>query len=157
METNSTIVKNLFQFLQENKYHDVVKLYAKDAFFTDDVFNLSCSDSIVLMWQYLAFIFTDLHIKVVRIIETQDGAVVDWESFYQLRGKKIHNKLRSHFIIENGRILRQTDQFSFYRIARQTSGLKGWLLGWLPSVKKTMQNRLLSGFDQFSPSKSKLT
>ncbi len=147
-----TIITNLFQLLQAKKYDEVAKLYTVDAKFTDGIFMLEDAENIRKMWNYLGVIFTELTIKIVSVTETENGAIVTWESFYNLRGNKIHNKLKSEFVLINGRIDSQTDSFSFYRIARQTSGAKGVLFGWLPSVKKTIQSRMLIGFEQYNNS-----
>ena len=51
----------------------------------------------------------------------------------------MHNAIVATMTVENGKIVKHVDEFSFWRWARQALGPAGLLLGWAPPLKQTVR------------------
>ncbi len=75
----------------------------------------------------------------------------DWEAEYifSATGKKVHNKISSHFKFSDGKIIQQRDSFNFWRWSRMALGAPGYLLGWTSFLKSKVQKQAAQGLEQF--------
>jgi hypothetical protein len=145
--TPRELIENFYKLLSNKKYNSIAQLYHQDASFTDGIF--SVSGQIEGMWHFMCGIANDFTLTVKSIEQKNNIFVVNWESFYFLNGKRIHNILTSTIKLQGNKIIEQRDEFSFYRIARQTGGTKGVLLGWLPAARTAIRSKMLIAFDDF--------
>ena len=142
------IVQKLYEALSTKNHVAMSALYHPQASFTDGIFNVR-GKKIEGMWHFMGTIAQDFSLKVNSIEEKGDHFEVQWESFYKLGENKIHNVLQTKIRFQDNQIIDQQDSFSFYRIASQTGGIKGKLLGWLPAAKESIKGRMLAAFDKF--------
>ncbi|MFX7804557.1 nuclear transport factor 2 family protein, partial [Acinetobacter baumannii] len=68
-------------------------------------------------------------------------ASAQWVASYTFSatGRKVINRINANFEIEDGKITKHTDSFSFYRWSSQALGLIGILLGWTPFLQQKVQ------------------
>jgi hypothetical protein len=92
------------------------------------------------MWAMLLTRAEDFGIEVNILEDSPARARVEWVAHYTFgaTGRRVVNRIQTEMAIANGRIVRQVDQFSLWRWARQALGARGLLLGWTPMV----QNRI---------------
>lgn len=121
--------------------------YAEDARFSDPVFPDLDAAGVRGMWKMLLTSGTDLRVTFKVQEENPVHGVVTWEAFYTFSktGRKVHNIIRSEFVLRDGLIVQQRDHFDFWRWSRQALGLSGLLLGWSPLVKNKVRGIAASG------------
>lgn len=141
-------IQKLYEALSNKNHVAMSALYHPQASFTDGIFNVK-GKKIEGMWHFMGTIAQDFSLKVNSIEEKGDHFEVKWESFYKLGENNIHNVLQTKIKFQNNQIIDQQDSFSFYRIASQTGGLKGRLLGWLPAAKEAIKGKMVAAFDKF--------
>jgi len=59
------------------------------------------------------------------------------------------NHIKAGFALRDGLIVTHIDTFSFYKWARQALGISGWLLGWLPLLRKKVQATAMGKLNRF--------
>lgn len=115
--------------------------YASDASFSDPVFPSLRGAQIGIMWKALCSRSKDIKITYSILSHDSQSAKVRWDAYYTFTGtgRAIHNRIVAHLTVQNGKITRHVDSFSFWRWSRQALGLTGWLLGWTPIVKNKVR------------------
>lgn len=117
--------------------------YAENIQFSDPVFPNLVGEQAKNMWRMLCGKSKDLKVVVRDIVTTEKNGTATWEAWYTFgdTGRKVHNRVSAEFEFENGKILRHTDNFSFWKWSIQSLGPVGFLLGWSPMLlNKVRQN-----------------
>ena len=93
------------------------------------------------MWRMLLTSGRELRITYAVMEENESGGRCDWEAYYQFSrsGRSVHNVVNSDFIIKDGLILQQLDDFDFWRWSGQALGMSGMLLGWTGLVRNKVR------------------
>lgn len=132
MNSNEQLIHHFYTSFQDKNAKAMQDLYAANASFNDPVFTNLNADEVKSMWAMLIMNGKDMRLEFKDIKGTQNGATAVWDAWYTFSatGKKVHNHINASFLIENGKIVKHTDHFSFYRWASQALGLTGILLGW---------------------------
>ncbi len=120
--------------------------YHPEARFQDPVFPDLDAEEVRAMWTMLLKGGTDLKFDFDVLEEHEGGGRVRWDAYYTFSstGRKVHNRALSQFQFKDGKILWQTDSFSFWRWSRQALGPLGWLLGWTPLLRDRVRARAAS-------------
>ncbi|MCU0357894.1 MAG: nuclear transport factor 2 family protein [Cyclobacteriaceae bacterium] len=159
---NSRIIRNLYTCFQQLDADGMKSCYHDQAQFTDPVFPFLSGDKIGFMWMMLVqtlqknpgdwkLVFTDVQ-------ATAHEGSCTWEATYTftLTGRRVHNCIRAQFQFQDGKIIRHTDQFDFYRWSRMAFGITGTLLGWMSWFQKKVQRisaHRLAAFQSKHPAK----
>lgn len=119
--------------------HDAATMgacYADDARFHDPAFGDLDANQVRAMWQMLLGRSKDLRITFTLFREDESSGACEWHAHYTFAstGRKVHNIIRSEFVLRDGLIVQQRDEFGIWRWSRQALGAVGWLLGWSPIV-----------------------
>jgi len=137
MNNNERLIHHFYTSFQHKDIQAMQDCYAIEATFTDPVFtNLNASE-VRSMWAMLIKSGKDMRLEFKNIQSNEYGATAEWDAWYTFSatGNKVHNSIKASFLIENGKIIKHTDHFSFYRWAKQALGLPGLLLGWTNFLK----------------------
>lgn len=156
MDNNEQLIHHFYTSFQEKNYREMQAYYAENAMFSDPAFpNLNASQ-VRSMWQMLLQNGKDLTLNF-EVLEAKENTVkAHWDASYtfSLTGRKVLNQIDAEFEILNGKIIRHTDHFNFYRWARQAFGLTGVLIGWTPFFQRKVQQKAANNLSQFIKSKS---
>ena len=130
--------------------------YARDATFTDPVFDLRGGD-IGAMWRMLCSRGADLRVESSNLSTDGDTGSADWQAWYTFSttGRPVHNIVHSRFRFADGLIVEQIDAFDFWRWSRQALGPPGVLLGWTPLVRNKVRANARVALDRFIASERK--
>lgn len=125
--------------------------YHPDATFADAVFDLKNGKEIAAMWHYLCESGKDLSVEFSDVRADEHSGRAHWEARYTFSrtGRRIHNVIEARFEFRDGKIIRHSDEFSFWRWARQAFGLTGWLLGHTAFLKNKVRSTARSGLWRF--------
>lgn len=130
----------------------MVNLYADNIEFEDPAFGPLKRDNAKNMWRMLLKT-PDVKITASNIKADDQMGSADWiaEYTFSLTGRKVINKVHAEFQFANGKIVKHTDTFNFWKWASQAFGLKGFLLGWTSLMKNKVRQQALARLNKFQP------
>ncbi|WP_316810384.1 nuclear transport factor 2 family protein [Pedobacter heparinus] len=142
MTANEELIRHFYTSFQQQDVKAMQDCYAAEATFSDPVFSHLNGGELRAMWAMLIRNGKDMRLEFKNIKGKENGATAEWDAWYTFSatGNKVHNRIKASFLIENGKIIEHTDQFSFYRWARQALGLTGMLLGWTAFLKSKISS-----------------
>jgi ketosteroid isomerase-like protein len=132
-----------YQAFQSLDASTMAQCYHPMASFSDPVFKDLRGDQIGAMWQMLTRGAMRAKGDWSLSYEIHSGnerkALVTWTAQYSFGpGRKVVNQVTSHLAFWDGLIVRQIDEFNFWRWARQALGITGWLFGWNKRYQKAV-------------------
>ena len=115
------VLDRFYSAFQDRDWATMGACYHPDAHFSDPVFPDLDAAGVRAMWKMLLTNGTDLRIgfSVLEVV--------------------------SSFEMKNGLILRQLDEFDFWKWSRQALGTPGLLLGWSPLIKNKVRATAAKG------------
>jgi limonene-1,2-epoxide hydrolase len=151
MHNPEEIIKSFYTAFQNKDYATMQSFYANEAVFNDEVFKNLNAREVRSMWAMLIKRGTDLQVTFSNIRTNGNKASAQWEAVYSFGAKKrkVINKIQADFEFADGKIIKHTDHFSFYKWARQALGLPGLLLGWTGYLQKKVQQTALNGLQTY--------
>jgi ketosteroid isomerase-like protein len=148
--TNKQLIEKFYSSFAAGDAEGMVSCYTDDIVFKDPAFGELKGDDAKNMWRML---LKTPGIKITTHNTTADDITgsADWiaEYTFSLTGKAVINKVHADFIFSNGKIVKHTDYFSFWRWATQAFGIKGLLLGWMPFMKNKVKAQALARLRKF--------
>jgi ketosteroid isomerase-like protein len=154
MNNSEALIETFYKAFANLDAETMVACYHEDIVFEDPAFGVLKGNHAGNMWRMLCESQKgkDFNVTFSNITETTDGGSADWEAYYTFNktGRKVHNKIKAQFEINDGKIIRHTDHYSLYKWASQAFGITGILMGWTSYFQKKLQqqtNGLLSKFE----------
>ena len=132
MHPNETLLHAFYQAFQRKDYDAMKACYHPEAEFNDEVFrNLNAREA-GMMWEMLIKNGRDLKLEYAEVEAGDTSGQAVWTATYSFSKakRKVVNTIQASFQFRDGKIIRHTDRFGFYRWARQAFGIPGLLLGW---------------------------
>ncbi len=147
---NAQLIQNFYDAFAAGDAEAMVSFYADDIEFQDPAFGPLKGDSAKNMWRMLLKT-PGIKISASSIKADDQTGSADWvaEYTFSLTGRKVTNHVHAEFIFSNGKIVKHTDTFSFWKWAHQAFGLKGFLLGWTPLMKNKVRRQALARLSKF--------
>lgn len=151
MNTNEQLIHQFYRAFQNKDYKTMQSCYADDARFSDAVFQNLDAAQARAMWEMLIKRGKDLQLEYHNVQANETNGSAEWIATYTFSatGKKVINHIKANFIFKNGKIIKHTDQFDFYKWARQALGFTGLILGWTGFVKKKVRQTAMKNLDNF--------
>jgi len=149
--TNQKLITQFYTCFQNKDYKGMQECYADNATFSDPVFvNLNAAEG-KAMWEMLCVRGKDLRLEFKNIQTNGAQASAEWIAYYtfSVTGRKVVNHVNAGFLIENGKIVKHTDVFNFYKWSRQALGIPGTLLGWTVFFKKKVRQGARKSLNDF--------
>ncbi len=142
MDENQQLIEKFYTCFKNKDYKGMHSCYASTAVFNDPIFTNLDAQKIKAMWQMLLSSSNQLSIEYSLSSASEKFVYVHWNANYTFSktGKKVINRIKATFEIENGKIIRHTDNFNFYNWVKQALGLPGLLLGWTNFMKYKVRN-----------------
>ncbi len=151
MNNNQQLIEKFYTYFKNKDYKGMQACYADNAIFNDAVFKNLNAAQVKAMWQMLISAGKDLKIEFSKISSNGNTVYAHWDAYYTFSktGNKVINKIDATFEIENGQIVKHTDNFSFYTWAKQALGMTGLLLGWTDVMKNKIQTTAKENLEKF--------
>jgi len=155
MTTNEELINTFYTAFQKGDYKTMQACYHDEAIFSDPVFNNLNANQVRSMWEMFCVKSKDLNISFSNVSADDSTGRAEWIATYPFSktGNKVTNHISARFIFKDGKIIKHTDTFSFYKWASQALGMKGTLLGWTGFVKKKVQSAGLKSLNDYMNSK----
>ena len=157
METNNQqLITKFYTSFQNKDYKGMQECYADTATFSDEVFVNLNSDQVKAMWEMLCVRGTDLKLDFKNVQAQNNRASAEWEAHYTFSAskRKVINRIKAGFVIENGKIVKHTDTFDFYKWSRQALGFPGAMLGWTGFFKNAVRKGAMKSLNDFMSKKA---
>ena len=151
MTPNETLIHQFYTAFQQKDVKTMQNSYYDQAVFNDAVFINLNAQQVRAMWQMLLSRSEDMKMSFGKVKEDGDKVTAYWEAHYTFTatGKKVVNKIDAEFEIKDGKIIRHTDTFNFYKWARQAFGSGGLLLGWTNVFKEKVRQTAKKKLDDY--------
>lgn len=151
MHPNARLIEGFYRAFDAHDAGRMTACYADDVVFSDPVFTSLRGDEARAMWRMLCERGQDLRVVASRIEADDARGSAHWDADYTFSatGRPVHNRVEARFTFRDGKIVSHTDDFDLWRWAGMALGLKGKLLGWLPSVQASVRRRADAGLRAF--------
>lgn len=149
MSNAATIEK----FYSSFNAHDAVGMascYDKDIAFRDPAFGELHGDDAKGMWRMLLK-GSDVQVTCSNVVADDKTGSADWVATYTFSktGRKVVNRVHAEFEFKDGKIIKHTDTFDFWKWSRQALGISGLLLGWTGFLKSKVTAQATGRLKQF--------
>ena len=150
---NIATIERLYAAMDRHDGEAMAACYAPGATFTDPVFVGLSDGEPQDMWRMLVGRSRDMTVELVEQgADGEEWGTARWIARYTFgqTGRPVVNDVRSEFKFDPaGLIVRQRDEFDFWRWARQALGKTGLLLGWTPVLKHSVRDKARAGLAAF--------
>lgn len=151
MTANEQLITQFYTAFQQKDFKIMQNSYADNAIFNDAVFSNLNATEVRAMWQMLISRGADIKLSFGDVKQSGDHVTAYWEAHYTFTatGKKVVNKINAQFQINNGKIVKHTDNFDFYKWAKQAFGFGGFILGWTNAFKGKVRQTAKKKLDDY--------
>ena len=151
MNDNQKLIEKFYTCFKNKDYKGMQVCYGENAIFNDAVFKNLNAAQVKSMWQMLISTAKDFEVELSNISAEGKFVYAHWDAYYTFSrtGNKVINRIDATFEIENGQIVKHTDNFNFYTWGRQALGMTGLLLGWTDVMKNKIQTTAKENLEKF--------
>ncbi|MBA3631819.1 MAG: nuclear transport factor 2 family protein [Acidobacteria bacterium] len=143
MHPNDGLIENFYTSFQKLDAEAMIRCYHPDVRFSDPVFpNLSAAEA-GAMWRMLCSQAKNFEATFADVQANERTGKAHWEARYDFSatGRRVHNRIDAEFEFQDGKIIKHTDTFNFWKWSSQALGPVGLLLGWTPMLRKKVQKQ----------------
>ena len=139
MHKNAEVIEKFYQAFQTRNYVDMMACYHEQIEFQDPAFHLKGKEA-GAMWHMLCEQALALKIEFSGVEADDTTGKAHWEAYYpfSLTKREVHNIIDASFEFKEGKIIKHTDVFDFWRWSRQALGVPGLALG----LSSFLQNKV---------------
>ena len=147
---NQQLIETFYQSFASGDAEGMVSCYHDSIEFRDPVFGLLRGDEAKGMWRMLLK-NRGIHVYAENISATPENGCALWTAEYTFSrtGRKVVNKVSAKFEFRDGKMIKHTDHFNYWKWASQALGLKGTLLGWTPFMQHLITGQAKSSLENF--------
>jgi limonene-1,2-epoxide hydrolase len=151
MMSAEQVVTTFYKAFQKKDFITMQQCYADGATFNDEVFKNLDTFHVRAMWEMLIKSGKDLRLEFNNVKAKGNYVSAEWVATYTFSKtqRKVINRIKAAFIVENGKIIQHTDHFNFYKWSQQALGFSGYLLGWTGYLRKKVQATALKNLTDF--------
>lgn len=132
------VIAKFYEAFKQRDAKTMLSCYHEDIVFHDPAFGELDYRGVGKMWTYLLE-KGDKDMKIDYVVLDEHRA--NWEAQYLFSStkRKVHNKIEASFEFRDGKIVKHTDHFDFWKWSRMALGLPGYLLGWSPYLRNKVR------------------
>lgn len=151
MHPNASLIETFYTSFQNLDAEAMSRCYHPDIRFSDPVFPLLVGAEVSGMWRMLCSQAKNFELTFSDVQANDQTGKAHWEALYDFSatGRRVHNRIDAAFEFREGKIIKHTDAFDFWKWSRMALGPAGTLLGWTPLVRNKVQRQArerLAGF-----------
>lgn len=151
MHPNEKLIETFYTSFQKLDAAAMAACYHPDIRFSDPVFPLLVGDEVSGMWRMLCTQAKNFELTCSDIEASEQTGKAHWEAGYDFSatGRRVLNRIDAAFEFRDGKIIKHTDTFDFWKWSRMALGPAGLLLGWTPLLRKKVQRQARARLDRF--------
>ncbi|HEX7175348.1 MAG TPA: nuclear transport factor 2 family protein [Pyrinomonadaceae bacterium] len=151
MHPNEELIENFYTSFQKLDAEAMTRCYHPDIRFSDPVFPVLSGAEVGAMWRMLCSQAKNFELTFADVEANDRVGKARWEARYDFSatGRRVHNKIEAEFEFRDGKIIKHTDTFDFWKWSRMALGPAGVVLGWTPLLRRKVQKQAgerLAGF-----------
>jgi ketosteroid isomerase-like protein len=141
MNPNEQLIEIFYVSFQKLDAEGMIGCYHDDVEFSDPAFGKLNAAEAKGMWRMLCASAKNFELSFSGVEADERKGKAHWEARYDFSatGRRVHNKIDAAFDFKDGKIIKHSDTFDFWKWSAQALGAKGTLLGWTPLVKKKVR------------------
>lgn len=147
------VIRGFYEAFKISDAEAMVSHYHEDAEFSDPAFVGLKGEEVKNMWRMLIERGKgQLQIEYSDIREEGNKVYAHWEAKYLFSqtSREVHNKIDAQFEFKDGKIIKHTDNFDFWKWSAMALGNTGKLLGWSPLVKNKVRKQCRYLLDNYN-------
>lgn len=151
---NIDLINKFYTAFANLDAEQMISCYSDNVVFYDPAFGDLYGKDAKKMWRMLiAKSQGNLKITYSNVTATESAGSADWVAEYTFSqsGRKVINHIHAKFEFWDGKIIKHTDTFNFYKWTKQALGIKGYLFGWTGFMKKRVRNYAIKSLVEYSP------
>lgn len=151
---NIELINKFYTAFANLNAEQMISCYSDSATFYDPAFGTLHGKDAKKMWRMLIDKSQgNLKITYSNVTATETSGSADWvaEYVFSQSGRKVINHINAKFEFWDGKIIKHTDTFDFYKWTKQALGIKGYLFGWTGFMKKQVRKFAIKSLDQYNP------
>jgi ketosteroid isomerase-like protein len=143
MHPNEKLIENFYTSFQKLDAEGMLRCYHPEARFSDPVFPLLSGREVGGMWKMLCSQAKNFELTFAGVQADDRTGKAHWEARYDFSatGRRVHNKIDAEFEFRDGKIIKHTDRFDFWRWSRMALGPAGFLLGRTPLLRNKVRRQ----------------
>lgn len=150
MHDNAKLIASFYSAFGNRDAETMADCYHDDATFTDPAFVGLDADGVRNMWRMLIERGKDLEIQFSGVEADDERGRAHWVATYTFStGRKVRNEIDATFEFKDGKILKHTDTFDFWKWTRMALGPAGIALGWSGFMRNKVRSQAMSGLRKF--------
>lgn len=151
MHPNIALIEQFYSSFKALDGVGMAECYHQEIVFSDPVFPKLEGANAGAMWQMLCSQAQGFELSFSGIQADDRSGVAHWEAKYDFSatGRRVHNKIDAQFEFQDGKIIRHTDLFNFWKWSRMALGPAGLVLGWSPFLRRKVQQQAAKGLERF--------
>jgi ketosteroid isomerase-like protein len=151
MHPHEELIESFYTSFQKLDAEAMARCYHPDIRFSDPVFPALSKSEVGAMWRMLCAQAKNFELTFAGVQANEQSGRAHWEARYDFSatGRRVHNKIDAEFEFQDGKIIRHTDSFGFWKWSRMALGPAGLLLGWTPLVRRKVQRQARERLSKF--------
>jgi ketosteroid isomerase-like protein len=151
MHYNEKVIENFYTSFQKLDAAAMADCYHQEIRFSDPVFPLLVGEEVSAMWRMLCAQAKNFELSFSDIQASERTGTAHWEAGYDFSatGRRVLNRIDAAFEFRDGKIIKHTDAFDFWKWSRMALGPPGLLLGWMPLVRQKVQRQARERLSRF--------
>lgn len=143
MHQHEELIESFYTSFQKLDAEAMIRCYHADIRFSDPVFPALSKAEVGEMWKMLCSQAKNFDLTFASIEANDQTGKAHWEAQYDFSatGRRVHNKIEAEFEFQDGKIIKHTDTFNFWKWSSMALGPVGFLLGWTPLLRKKVQKQ----------------
>ncbi len=143
MHPNEELIEVFYTSFQKLDAAAMIRCYHPDIRFSDPVFPVLSGSEISAMWRMLCSQAKNFEVTFTDVQANEQKGKAHWEARYDFSatGRRVHNKIDAEFEFQDGKIIKHTDTFDFWKWSSMALGPAGLLLGWAPVLRRKVQKQ----------------
>jgi limonene-1,2-epoxide hydrolase len=143
MHPHEELIESFYTSFQRLDAEAMVRCYHADVRFSDPVFPVLSQPEVGAMWKMLCSQAKNFDLTFAAIEANDQRGKAHWEARYDFSatGRRVHNKIEAEFEFQDGKIIKHTDSFDFWKWSSMALGPVGTILGWTPLLRKKVQRQ----------------
>lgn len=150
---NKEIIEKFYSAFAAGKAEEMVSYYHDDIQFEDPAFGPLKGNDAKNMWHMLIKNSKgNIKITYNNIQADDKTGSAHWEAVYLFSktGRNVINKIDATFEFKDGKIIKHTDRFDFWKWAGQALGFTGSLLGWTSFMRNKVRKSAKDSLSNFT-------
>ena len=154
MHPNEELIRTFYTSFQKLDGEGMARCYHPDVLFSDPVFPALSEREAGAMWRMLCAQAKNFELTFSDVQADGRKGKAHWEANYDFSstGRRVSNKIEAEFEFRDGKIIKHTDRFGFWKWSRMALGPVGFLLGWTPLLRKKVQSQARGRLTKFMSS-----